>query len=80
MKKRVSFRKDASQTKALVKAGRKATNTAVRASRALGLTITYIKDGIIYTEKDGSVVIKRELQENTKPPFKVEKGLVLHAK
>jgi len=80
MKKRISFRRDTSQTKALVRAGKKATRTAVRASRALGLTITFIEDGVIYTEKDGVVSTKDTLEVTTKVPFKLEKGLVLHAK
>ena len=51
MKSKMVFRKDTLQTKALVKAGKIAGNRAFSASKALGLYISYIKDGIIYEEK-----------------------------
>lgn len=78
--KKIIFRKDTPQTRALVKAGRIAANTANRASRALGLSVTYIKDGIIYEEKDGKVVRKHPIQEQVEAPFEIKKGLILHAK
>ncbi len=75
------FRKDTPQTKALVKAGRVASKRAFSASKALGLSISFIKDGVIYEESsDGNVVIKRKLETTIKTPFKLAKGLVLHAK
>lgn len=81
MKAKIIFRKDTPQTKALIKAGRVASETANRASRALGLSVTYIKDGIIYEESsDGKVVIKHSIEEKATAPFEIKKGLVLHAK
>lgn len=81
MKSKMVFRKDTLQTKALVKAGKIAGNRAFSASKALGLSISYIKDGIIYEEKaNGSVEVKKQLSTTIEAPFKVTKGLVLHAK
>jgi hypothetical protein len=80
MKAKIIFRKDTPQTRVLVKAGRIAANTANRASRALGLSVTYIKDGIIYEEKEGVVVRKGHIEKQAETPFEIKKGLVLHAK
>ena len=81
MKAKIIFRKDTPQTKALVKAGRVASKTANRASRALGLSVTYIKDGVIYEESsDGKVFVKHSIEEKVTTPFEIKKGLVLHAK
>jgi hypothetical protein len=80
MKPKTVFRKDTQQTKALIKAGRVSAKTANRASRALGLTISYIKDGAIYEEKDGVIVLKERLDEHIEAPFEIKKGLILHAK
>lgn len=80
MKTKVIFRKDIPQTKALVKAGKTAAKTAIRASNALGLTMTYIENGVIYEEKEGIVVVKKAMGKKSEVPFKVQKGLVLHAK
>ncbi|WP_445731809.1 hypothetical protein [Mariniflexile sp.] len=51
MKSKVVFRKDLAQTRALIKAGKVAAKTANRASRVLGLSVSFIKDGVIYEEK-----------------------------
>lgn len=81
MKSKVVFRKDNLQTKALVKAGKIASETANRAARALGISVTYIRDGIIYEESsEGEVIVKRHMEEDINAPFEVKKGLVLHAK
>mgnify|MGYP001400426567 CR=1 FL=1 len=81
MKSKMVFRRDGLQTKALVRAGRVAGKRAFSASKALGLSVSYIKDGIIYEENaDGTVVVKKVLATNIEVPFKVTKGLVLHAK
>lgn len=80
MKNKTVFRKDVSQTKALVKAGKIASKTARRASRALGLSVTFIKDGIIYEEKDGQIIEKGRVEAQIEIPFEIKKGIVLHAK
>lgn len=80
MKSKTVFRKDISQTRALVKADKVASETARRASRALGLSVTYIKDGIIYEEKDGIVTKKRPVKDHAETAFEIKKDLILHAK
>lgn len=81
MKSKSVFRKDILQTKALVKAGKIASDSANRASRALGITVTYIKDGVIYEETpDGKITMKKQIEEEVVVPFEIKKGLVLHAK
>ena len=80
MKSKTVFRKDISQTKALIKAGKIASQTARRASKALGLSVTYIKGGIIYEEKDGIITKKGSIEEYVDTPFEIKKGMVLHAK
>ncbi|HEY9362826.1 MAG TPA: hypothetical protein VIQ00_06170 [Chitinophagaceae bacterium] len=81
---KVAFRSDP-QTSKLVKAGRAATANAIRASRALGLPITYMQDGNLYREfADGtkevivSTPAKKETAKKITPPLR--KGMVLHAR
>ena len=80
MKSKPVFRKDKLQTKALIKAGKIASQTALRASKALGLSITYIKDGVIYEEKDGIVTEKGTVEHNVTAPFEIKKGSILYVK
>ncbi|WP_291116775.1 hypothetical protein [Flavobacterium sp. UBA6135] len=78
---KIIFRKDVPQTKALVKAARISAKRAFSGSKALGLTITYIKDGVVYEEEaNGTVVIKKQIEKAVNVPFEFKKGLVLHAK
>ncbi|WP_432670370.1 hypothetical protein [Flavobacterium sp. SM2513] len=81
MESKVVFRKDTPQTNALLRASKDASATANRASRALGLTVTYIKDGTVYEESaEGTVHVIRKIEENIVAPFEIKKGLVLRAK
>jgi hypothetical protein len=76
-----TFKKDVLQTKALIRAARISSRRAFSASKALGLKVTYIKDGKIYEEDStGNTVVKGSVQPSKKVPFKVKKGLILHAK
>lgn len=78
---KIVFRKDVLQTKALVKAARVSAKRAFSGSKALGLSVSYIKDGIIYEEDSkGNTCIKSQIEPLVETPFKIEKGLVLHAK
>ena len=79
------FKSDARQTASLVKAGRDGAAQAIRASRALGLPITYLQNGIIYKEypdgskeKIGSGAIKKRVRKETGQVLK--KGMLLHAR
>jgi hypothetical protein len=78
---KIIFRKDTFQTKALVKASRIASKRAFKASKALGLSVSYIEDGIVYEEDaQGNTIAKETIITDKSAPFKIEKGLVLHAK
>jgi hypothetical protein len=81
MKSKFVFRKDATQTKTLVKAGKESAKNALRASRALGISVSYIENGILYEERpDGQVEEKQKLAKPKEAPFTLTKGMVLHAK
>lgn len=80
MKTKPVFRKDNKQTSALVKAAKTAAETANRASRALGLTVAFIKDGVIYEEQQGKVTVREHIKEEVDSTIKLKKGLILHAK
>ena len=74
------FRKDNGQTNSLVKASKKASSNAVRHSKALNLTITYIENDAIYEEHpDGTVTFKKSV-EKKESPIVLTKGMVFHAK
>jgi hypothetical protein len=76
-----TFKKDELQTKALLKAARISAQRALSGSKALGLSVTYIKDGKIYEEDaNGKTVFKSDLNRTRKIPFKIKKGSILHAK
>lgn len=54
------FIKDREHTKLLEEAGARAAATAVRHAKALGLTISYIKDVAVYEElPDGTLLFKK---------------------
>jgi len=78
---KIVFRRDELQTKALVKAGRVSAKRAYSGSKALGLSVYYIKDGIVYEEDpNGNTKIKNQIEPSGGSPFKIEKGLILRAK
>jgi hypothetical protein len=66
----------------LISAGRKSATNAIRASRALGLEITYMKDGVVYQEKpngDKKVLIKLEQPtQYSKNKLQLKKGMVFN--
>ena len=79
------FRADAKQTASLVKVGRLGALKAIKASKAMGLPITFMKKGIMYKEfPDGSVEVVRDAPSNKpvadKPKSILKKGMVLYAK
>lgn len=82
---KAAFKSDARQTASLVKAGRIGAANAIRASRALGLPITYMQDGNLYREfSDGTKemiapdVVKKAVAKKT--TNQLRKGMVLHAR
>ena len=77
----VRFRADAKQTAALVSAAKTGTSKAIRASKALGLPITYLENGIIYEEKaDGSRISLKKVNNVSQAPLKLTRGTIFHAK
>lgn len=78
---KIIFRKDVPQTKALEKAARISAKRAFSGSKALGLTITYIKDGVVYEENaNGTVVATKQIEKVNEASFEFKKGQILHAK
>lgn len=79
----IAFRADAKQTATLIKAGRAAASNAIRASKALGLTITYMEKGSIIQElPNGVKSIFTAASDNKKnvPSILLKKGMIFHAK
>lgn len=78
------FKSDARQTARLVKAGREGANQAIRASRALGLPITYLQNGYLYKEfPDGTKKILKTPPAKkgiSKKASQLKKGMILYAK
>jgi ribosomal protein L30E len=77
-----AFRSDTKQTATLVKVGRSAAVNAVRASKALGLPITYMKNGEVIKEMaDGTKkVIVAAANNPKKQSVALKKGMVFYAK
>ena len=72
------------ETECLIKIGQSSARNAIRASKALGLPITYMERGVLYRETpDGQKEVITDSSENTKSvvtPKKIKKGMVLYAK
>lgn len=80
MNKRVFIKDRGEDAKLLERAGSVAVSRAVRHAKALELTISYIKDGAVYEERpDGTVIFKKTVEKKA-TPFKLIKGMLLHAK
>lgn len=81
MKSKSIFKKDILQTRTLTKAAKIASDKANRASRALGISVMYIKDGVIYEETaEGKVTMIKHIEDEVVVPFEIKKGLILHEK
>lgn len=77
--KKAIFRPDFKQRATLIKAGRNATTKAVRVSKALGLSITFMENGIMYKEfpNGDKEVVKPKSKRVVQ---RLKKGLILHVK
>lgn len=65
----------------LIKAAKNAAKNAIRTSKALGLDITYLKNGIIYKETvDGKVIAIGENKSEVSQKINLKKGSILNAK
>ena len=70
-----------SEANLLIKAAKNAGKNAIRTSKALGLDITYLKNGVIYKEKaNGETVVFKGNQANDTPKISLRKGMTLNAK
>jgi len=82
--RKTAFKSDPKQTAALTKVARKSAANAIRASKALGLSITYMEKGILYKEKPNGVrkiiAVASTKIPVKKAPVKYKKGMILHAK
>lgn len=74
------FRQDYGQTKSLVRAASASGYNAIRRSKALDLTITYIEDGIIYEELPDGTKKEIGIVKRKEPAIILMKGMVLHGK
>ncbi len=78
-----AFRGDAKQTATLIRAGRTGAATAIRASKALGLPITYMENGVIVRELPNGVkeiVVTATKSGLKKSSTSFKKGMIFHAK
>ncbi len=76
------FRPDIKQTAALIKAGRIGSANAIRASKALGLSIAYMRKGIMYMESPEGIkeVIATFKPIDKKLNIQLKKGMIFHEK
>jgi|SRR5258705_13251413 hypothetical protein len=76
-----AFKSNPKQTAALTKVAHKSAANAIRASKALGLSITYMEKGILYKEQaNGTKKIIAQKVPAKKTAIKYKKGMILHAK
>lgn len=79
----IVFKADARKTIILEKIGRESASNAIRASKALGLPITYMERGLVIQElPDGVKIIISPLipSKIETPEILLKKGMILHAK
>lgn len=75
------FNRDDEHTAMLIRIGKTAAKEAIRSSKALGLSVTYLKKGEVVEElPDGTInVLKAKIVSQTPRP-KLKKGMILHVK
>ena len=79
----VAFRGDAKQTSYLVRAGRTGAATAISASKALGLPIVYMENGVVVREMPNGVkeIVVHAMKDGLKKSdISFKKGMIFHAK
>lgn len=81
VKRTIRRAKPSAESILLIKAAKKAAKNAIRTSKALGLDITYLKNGIIYKETvDGKVIAIGENKSEVPHKINLKKGSILNAK
>ena len=82
--KKKTFKSNSKEASILIKAGRDGAKNAIRASKALGLDITFMQNGIVYKEKpNGEKVVYKSTPIKKiilKDKLVLKKGMVFHAK
>jgi hypothetical protein len=75
------FNRDDEHTAMLVRIGKTAAEEAIRSSKALGLSITYLKKGEVVEElPDGTINVLKPKRVSLAPRPKLKKGMILHVK
>ena len=74
------FKRDEEHTALLVKVGKIAAKEAIRSSKALGLSVTYMKKGEVIEEAPDGTIKVLKAKAITEPSSKLKKGMILHAK
>ena len=72
-----------SESKKMISASKIAVNKAIKESKKMGLEITYLESGKIYKETpNGKRIVLSTIPKSSQvaSPFKLTKGMVLHAK
>ncbi len=81
-RKTLGYKSESKETAKLISAGRKSATNAIRASKALGLEITYMKDGIVYKEKpngEKKVLVKVAVtSQGPKNHLQLKKGMIFN--
>lgn len=81
VKRTIRRAKPSAESTLLIKAAKNAAKNAIRTSKALGLDITYLKNGIIYKETvDGKVIAVGENKSEVPQKINLKKGSILNAK
>ncbi|MDH4471015.1 MAG: hypothetical protein QE487_00320 [Fluviicola sp.] len=75
------FNRDDEHTAMLIRIGKTAAKEAIRSSKALGLSVTYLKKGEVVEElADGTIKVLKPKSVNQTPRPKLKKGMILHVK
>ncbi|MFY8025782.1 MAG: hypothetical protein ACOVNO_10555 [Sediminibacterium sp.] len=73
--------KPSAESAILIKAAKDASKNAIRTSKALGLDITYLKNGIIYKETaEGELKVVGKNKQAIPRKIILKKGSILNAK
>lgn len=76
-----SFIQDSKQTKSLIKAGKTSAIKAIRESKALELSMTFMQKGVLYKEDpDGKKTILKKSPKKRGTSILLKKGMILYAK
>jgi hypothetical protein len=76
-----SFKQDSKQTESLIKAGKVSATQAIRESKALELSITFMEKGVLFKEApDGKKTIIKKPSKKRSTSITLKKGMILYAK